>query len=168
MLKQSHLAIASVPVQEWGNLYEQGEALAVGTIFRELDLPFFAAEKETDRIPRSCPSERPGKPEDHDRAEMGFFGESGQQGRECMMLQIMEVSFMLDDIRLYMDTHPQDTCGLQFLKQAVQKRKELLKEFALKYYPLTADCMADSYAQNPETDCYCWEKGPMPWEGACI
>lgn len=184
MLKQEHLAIASVPIQQWGNLCEQGEALAVGTIFRELNLPFFAAEKETDRIPASCPSQRPGKPEEHDREALNLEGEgrqkkSGsdqdvtgkmpeQQERECMMLQIMEISFMLDDIRLYMDTHNQDTNGLKLLKQTVGKRMELLKEFASQYYPLTQDCMADIYEQFPETDCYCWEKGPMPWEGVCI
>lgn len=193
MSNQEHLAIASVPVQSWGELYEQGQALSIGTIFRELDKPFFVSEQDFGNIPRSCPSQRPGECKDHDRAQQSKESPSAaeqpekradgssvtetvekqiesqeQQKREDRMLQVMEVSFMLDDIRLYMDTHPQDEQGLKFLKQTVQKRKELLKEFAKQYYPLTVDCMADLYENNPDSDCYCWEKGPMPWEGACI
>ena len=84
------------------------------------------------------------------------------------MLQVMEISFMMDDIRLYMDTHPEDKDGLQLLKQVIQRRKQLMKDFAEEYYPLTMDCMAELYEKNPESDCYCWQKGPMPWEGACV
>ena len=42
-IQKEHLAIASVPVQSWGELYNQDDALKTGTIFKELDLPFFAA-----------------------------------------------------------------------------------------------------------------------------
>lgn len=178
MLKQEHLAIASVPVQCWGELYEQGQALSIGTIFRELDKPFFASDQDFGNIPRSCPSQRPGDPDEY-QTQTGENGnrkaggqteekDSQQQERECMMLQMMEISFMLDDIRLYMDTHPEDEKGLQLLKQVIQRRKQLLKDYAARYYPLTMDCMADIYEKNPESTCYCWEKGPMPWEGACI
>ena len=41
--QNAHLAIASVPVQSWGELYDQETALKTGTIFKDLDLPFFAA-----------------------------------------------------------------------------------------------------------------------------
>ena len=41
---KEHLAIASVPVQTWGALYDKDEVLAAGTIFKELDMPFFAAD----------------------------------------------------------------------------------------------------------------------------
>lgn len=44
-IQKEHLAIASVPVQSWGELYNQDDALKTGTIFKELDLPFFAAEQ---------------------------------------------------------------------------------------------------------------------------
>ena len=202
MAEQEHLAIASVPFQNWGELYEQAKALSIGTIFRELDKPFFASEQDFGNIPRSCPSQRPGDPEAYREqsgeaqklcgteqeqsgatqkpsgAEQGLSGEqqnrdaqeqpSRQQGRECLMLQVMEISFMMDDIRLYMDTHPEDKDGLQLLKQVIQRRKQLMKDFAEEYYPLTMDCMAELYEKNPESDCYCWQKGPMPWEGACV
>ena len=166
MAEQEHLAIASVPFQNWGELYEQAKALRIGTIFRNLDKPFFASEQDFGNIPGSCPSQRPGDP-DENREDMKNH-HSDQQGRECLMLQVMEISFMLDDVRLYLDTHPEDKDGLQLLKQVIQKRKQLMKDFAEKNFPLTMDCMADLYEKNPESDCYCWKKGCMPWEGACV
>lgn len=35
------LAMAAIPMQIYGQLYEPEEALARGTVFKELDLPFF-------------------------------------------------------------------------------------------------------------------------------
>ena len=166
MAEQEHLAIASVPFQNWGELYEQAKALSIGTIFRDLDKPFFVTEQDFRNIPGSCPSQRPGDPDEY--REDTKDQHSHQQGRECLMLQIMEISFMLDDVRLYLDTHPEDKDGLQLLKQVIQKRKQLMKDFADKNFPLTMDCMADIYEKNPESDCYCWQKGCMPWEGACV
>ncbi|MGN0354003.1 MAG: spore coat protein CotJB [Muricoprocola sp.] len=166
MAEQEHLSIASVPFQSWGELYEQAQALSIGTIFRELDKPFFASEEEFGNIPGSCPSQRPGDPEEY--RENAKEQSTGQQRNECMMLQIMEISFMMDDIRLYLDTHPEDKDGLQLLKQVIQRRKQLMKDFAEKHFPLTMDCMADLYEKNPESDCYCWQKGKVPWEGVCV
>lgn len=148
METQQELAIASVPIQQWGTLYDQEKALKIGTIFRDLNKPFFKADDEL--MTRGNPS----------------LGRGDK--REELLRQICEVSFVLDDIRLYMDTHPKDTNGLALLKETVQKRKSLLKEFAMEHYPLTMDCMADIYYVHPDTDCYCWQEGPMPWEGACV
>ena len=44
-LQNAHLAVASVPVQSWGELYDQDAALKTGTVFKDLDLPFFAADQ---------------------------------------------------------------------------------------------------------------------------
>ena len=51
-MRETHLAIASVPCQKWGPLYDDEKALRQGTIFQELDLPFYV----TDGIPagQSC------------------------------------------------------------------------------------------------------------------
>ena len=45
MMNHQHLAVPSVPVQSWGLLYGKEEALRAGTIFQDLNLPFFAAEE---------------------------------------------------------------------------------------------------------------------------
>ena len=36
-MQNAHLAIASVPVQSWGEVYDQNEALKTGTVFKDLD-----------------------------------------------------------------------------------------------------------------------------------
>lgn len=150
MFNNEHLAIASVPIQSWDKVYDENEALCRGTIFPALYKPFFVTE-ETDK-PEIKQDKRP----------------SAQQLREDMLLQIQKVSFVVDDVRLYMDTHPKDVQGLALLKTMIQRRKELLKEYALQFYPLTMDCMADIYENDPDSECYCWQNGPIPWEGACV
>lgn len=142
-MNQEHLAIASVPIQEWTKIYEPEEALFIGTIFSELDKPFFAAEEKKQT-----------------QCELSE--------EEKFLKKIQEVSFVLDDIRLFMDTHPENKNGLELLKNMLEQRKQLLKEFALKFYPLTVDCMMDIYMENPASDCYCWQRGPIPWEGVCV
>jgi hypothetical protein len=44
-MNQQHLAIALVPVQEWSTTLEPKDALLVGTIFPELNKPFYCGEK---------------------------------------------------------------------------------------------------------------------------
>lgn len=146
MPENEHLAIASVPLQKWGRIYDEKEALKNGTIFPELNKPFFVTAESNGSTQNT----------------------KGILEKEDMMLHIQQVSFVLDDVRLYMDTHPEDEKGLELLKSMIKKRKDLLKEYALKFYPLTMDCMADIYEANPESECYCWQKGPAPWEGACV
>lgn len=148
---QENLAIAFVPVQDWGALYEAEKALCVGTVFQDLNKPFFAAADEgTDNY--HC-----------DSAES-----SQQQERERMMARIQATSFVLDDVRLYLDTHPDDRQGLTLLNETLAERKKLLLAYTERFYPLTVDSMADFYEKDPAPECYCWQKGPMPWEGACV
>ncbi|MCM1144985.1 MAG: spore coat protein CotJB [Blautia sp.] len=150
MSKGEHLAIASVPMQDWGELYDEKEALFYGTIFAQLNKPFFITEQDGHAAK---------KEEDCTKV---------QQQREDLLLQIQKVSFVVDDVRLYMDTHPKDMQGLALLKTMLKRRKELLKEYATEFYPLTMDCMADIYGSDPDLECYCWQNGSAPWEGACV
>lgn len=150
--KKHHLAMASVPRQHWGERYSADQALGTGTIFKDLDMPFFAAEELF--FP-------------------GAFQEAAdkdpvQREREALMLEIQRVSFLLDDLRLYLDTHPEDQEGLAEFKTALEKRKQMKEEFAEKFYPLTPDCMAEIYQKQPLSACFFWQEGPAPWEGGCV
>ncbi|MFT4146896.1 MAG: spore coat associated protein CotJA, partial [Mobilitalea sp.] len=40
-MSDNHLAIANIPIQKWGELYSDEEALNIGTIFHDLNKPFF-------------------------------------------------------------------------------------------------------------------------------
>ena len=151
--QKGNLAIASVPIQEWGELYSADEAIKTGTIFRDLDLPFFAADSIPDREPGGRSTDLLGSPE--------------EQKCQADLLEIQKVSFVLDDLRLYLDTHPEDADGLALLKDLLQKRRMLKEDFAQACYPLTPDCMGTVYLQNPDSSCFCWQEGPAPWEGDC-
>ncbi|WP_346906443.1 spore coat protein CotJB [Faecalicatena orotica] len=145
-MQEEHLAIASIPIQQWGALYDEKEAMAAGTIFRDLNKPFFAAEIEKKDIKEAAP-----KSEE-------------QRERETLLTKIAETSFLLDDLTLYLDTHMSDTQALDMYSQKTKERDELKKRFAAKFYPLTRDCII--YCESGGK--FCWQDGPMPWEGACV
>ena len=145
-MQEAHLAIASIPVQQWGSLYDEKEALSIGTVFRDLNKPFFVAEIEKKDLKEAAP-----KSEE-------------QREREELLTKITETSFVLDDLTLYLDTHVNDSQALDMYRQKTQERNELKKQFASKFYPLTRDCMI--YCEHGGE--FCWQDGPMPWEGACV
>ncbi len=146
MEKSMHLAIASVPFQQWKEVYEEAEAFKRGTIFPELDKPFFITEDEMEKE-KECAC---GCKEENVEAKK--------------LRQIQKAGFLCDDLRLYLDTHPEDQQALSVFKETLKRKKMLMKEFALSHYPLTVDGIADIYEQNPESTCYCWKEGPIPWE----
>ena len=138
-----HLAIASIPIQKWNDVYDEAQAFKNGTLFPNLNMPFYVTALES------------------------FPGKKGMNPEETMLLQIQQTGFILDDLRLYLDTHPEDKEGIKMLKEYLRRKKALMREFALQFYPLTPDCMADIYEEKPEEECYCWPAGKIPWEGVC-
>lgn len=61
--------------------------------------------------------------------------------RQQLMRQISEVCFVIDDLTLYLDTHPLDTEALDAVGQAMSQRKELLCAYAKEFGPLTVNCI---------------------------
>ena len=146
MSNNMSLAITSIPVQQWTEVYDENKAFRNGTIFPELNLPFYVTAQEMEK----------GGPDEYERS---------LNDQESMLFQIQKVGFVLDDLRLYLDTHPEDKEGLKLLKSLIRRKKRMMSEFAEKFYPLTPDCMADIYEKNPDSEYYCWQKGKIPWEG---
>lgn len=146
-MEHERLAIATVPVQPWGPLYDEEEALCQGTVFPQLNMPFYAAE---DADFCRCHEARP-------------LSET-QARREELMKKINSLSFFLDDLSLFLDTHPQDLQGLALYKEKKVLRQSLLCDFAKEFYPLTKDSIWDC----DKNENFCWQCGPMPWEGGCV
>ena len=48
--------------------------------------------------------------------------------RNQLLQKINEVSFALDDILLYLDTHPCCEKGMAYYREQAEKRKKLMKE----------------------------------------
>ena len=143
MEQTKHLAIASVPIQEWTHTFDEDQALRNGTIFPELHRPFYVTLLD-------------GK---------ALAEEQSLDGEQAMLLQIQKSGFILDDLRLYLDTHPEDKEALKLFKETLQKKMNLMREFATKYYPLAEVCMGSIYKENPEAEYYHWPEGRIPWEG---
>ena len=92
--------------------------------------------------------------------------------RGQMLKEIDEVSFMVNDLTLYLDTHPTDTNALQAFTDAAKRRKQLMQEYAREYEPLSMDCVCvetnnqtDSDTKYPKQKHITWNDGPLPWEG---
>lgn len=81
-----------------------------------------------------------------------------KQNRKELFDMIGQVSFLLDDLRLFLDTHPDNTDALNLFAQYQSKRHELVKEYTLTYGPI------NSYYVDTENG-WSWSEGPMPWKG---
>ena len=138
-MENQSLAMASVPVQKWGPLYEEREALQAGTIFRELDLPFYAAEE----------IRLPGR-------------EQEICERDGLLRRICETGFLLDDLTLYLDTHEEDPEAAALYREKAKEKKALTEQFAEQFYPLNRNFAA---CCGRESGSFCWQMGPAPWEG---
>ncbi len=137
------LAMGSFPMQEWCEPYELGTALYSGTIFPCLNMNFYAAED----IP--CPF-------------CGKAADAKLSEQEKALDDICMVGFAINDLTLYLDTHPDCPNGTKLLKELLQKRLDGLADYAKKYNPLTQLSIVTG---TPDTDKYTWDEGPLPWEG---
>lgn len=74
-----------------------------------------------------------------------------------LFLRLEAASFAVDDIKLYLDTHPTDETALSYYDQARNARKQLVDEYNVTYGPLTADAVDIKNGWN-------WLEQPWPWE----
>lgn len=88
----------------------------------------------------------------------------GCSSKEHLMKKINESSFAVDDILLYLDTHPHDEKAMEFFRTQSAIRNSALKEYAKYYGPLTIDTANDTQSSSWE-----WVMQPWPWEnkGGC-
>ena len=78
-----------------------------------------------------------------------------------LMNQIRQYGFALDEIQLYLDTHPDCPKGLAYYELMKQKRNETVKAYECQFGPLTADAVKDGSGS------WSWVNDPWPWEGGC-
>lgn len=73
---------------------------------------------------------------------------------------ITEVSFALDDIALYMDTHPKCPKALACYENYKNMREQAVKDYTTLYGPL------NRYQVN-DGNFFDWVNKPWPWEREC-
>lgn len=180
-LKSPVLAMASMPVQEWCEPYDADTALKEGTIFPCLNMCFFKAPYQMENLSQekkniaSVAAEAAAHApvvghsmeakSEVSKAGCSLKAESDCNERENCMTRLAAISFVLNDLTLYLDTHPACEKALSMYHTLMKQRLDLLAEYARNYNPLT-QASAITGECNPKE--YGWGEGPAPWEGACV
>ena len=121
------LAVPYVPFQQNGNqTYSQQDALANGTLFPGLNLPFQI------------------------NAVAATPAQTGA-------LELQALSFVLTELGLYLDTHPQDKEAFDLFREYAKLAKEGREKYQKMYGPLLQTDL------TPE-DGNAWLQDPRPWE----
>lgn len=68
-------------------------------------------------------------------------GNNGNNNASCeeLMRAIMEADFFAQDLKLYLDTHPDDSRALEMFREAVRQSKACKAAFEDSFWPLVAD-----------------------------
>lgn len=121
------LAVPYVPVQQAGaKRYNQTDALANGTLFPGLNLPFHL---------KTAPSTL----------------------AETAVLELQALHFVVAELGLYLDTHPDDKEAFALFREYSKLAKEGKQRYEAECGPLTQMGAA-------QKDRYEWLDSPWPWE----
>ena len=123
----ANLAVPYVSMQQRSSKrYDQTDALSNGTLFPALNLPFHLKTSGS-----SLPGSQP-------------------------LTELQALEFVMLELGLYLDTHPDDTEAFTLFRQYTAMEKAARAAYESKYGPL----MLGS-AEMGET--YRWLEGPWPW-----
>lgn len=75
-----------------------------------------------------------------------------------MMHEMQEVDFVLVELTLYLDTHPDDLEAIKQFNSFAKKRMEMKKIFEEQFGPLQQ--YGNSYSTYP----WAWDDTPWPWQ----
>lgn len=93
---------------------------------------------------------------------MGMMGIM-DRNRAVLLNKISKAGFALNDLALYLDTHPMDMNALKNYEFYQKKYEEFTMEYESKHGPLTRKIVNKSDNLNRWT----WTDGPWPWEREC-
>ena len=77
--------------------------------------------------------------------------------REQALKNLQMLSFALDDVTLFLDTHPTDRMAIEYYNKYKVLRERAYREFTEKYGPIS------NYDVNVRNR-WTWVDGPWPWE----
>ncbi len=85
-----------------------------------------------------------------------------QNTAECNRLldQVYETGFAVDDVLLYLDTHPCDSAALAYYQQAMARYSDAVQAYETQCGPLFMTSVMNS-------GYWTWINDPWPWEGGC-
>ena len=77
-----------------------------------------------------------------------------------LMNTVQTASFALDDLGLFLNTHPDCREAVNFYNQQRELRNQAIREYTEFYGPIT------KYHVNTRQG-WSWTETPWPWEGGC-
>lgn len=80
------------------------------------------------------------------------------RNRDMLLKEIMQLSFRLYDLTLFLDTHPTEQCAIKDYNETLNKYKAMVCNFEKLYGPLTLKGVDEKDME------WKWIKGPWPWE----
>jgi len=83
--------------------------------------------------------------------------ENNSNNRETLMKRIQVCGFVLDEVRLFLDTHPNHQEALNCYKKYLAMKQEAAAQYVQKYGPL-------NYEDFDNSSTWRWIEGPWPWE----
>jgi len=75
-----------------------------------------------------------------------------------LLHQLQAIDFVLVDLALYLNTHPNDYEAIRQFNERSLERRKLKKQFETQFGPLQQ--YGNSYSQYP----WDWSKTPWPWQ----
>ncbi|MCR2820262.1 spore coat protein CotJB [Lederbergia panacisoli] len=75
-----------------------------------------------------------------------------------LMEELQAVDFVIVELALYLDTHPQDHEAIQQYNAYVQMRQTVKNQFEQEFGALTS--FGGSYSKYP----WDWKEAPWPWQ----
>lgn len=75
-----------------------------------------------------------------------------------LMCRLQETDFVLVELTLYLDTHPDDLRAIQQFNQMALARQQIAAEFEQQFGPLLQ--FGHSFSRYP----WDWKDSPWPWQ----
>ena len=94
---------------------------------------------------------------------MGCTCNNSRDNKSVLFDKIGKISFVCDELRLFLDTHPHNREALSMMCEYLAERNGLMDEYRAKYGSL------EGY-EIGTCDTWVWNDPPMPWdrkEGGC-
>ena len=80
---------------------------------------------------------------------------SGSESCDKLMCAIMEASFFAQDLKLYLDTHPDDKRAIEMYREAIKQYQACKAAFEDSFWPLQASSAG-------KDGCWDWLDGNFP------
>ncbi|MCL6454409.1 MAG: spore coat protein CotJB [Alicyclobacillus sp.] len=72
--------------------------------------------------------------------------------------ELQAVDFVLVELTLYLDTHPDDQKAIAQFNQFQQRKANLMRQFEAAFGPL------QEYGNSPTGQRWSWSEAPWPWQ----